>query len=169
MAFFGNYIASIIAAERKAGKDTTAASMAARMGIRHSMMSRFLNDPKPRGVHPKTLEKMCQGISDDPIVRAGLRIAYLKDHVGTGRDADLIRIGLDREPRTGEKAAADHKDSHLLTQVAECAGLDAHTVAAIASIIKASAQSVRFRRCVRDLADIAKDDILPRKASREGA
>jgi len=162
MAFLGNYIASVIAAERKAGKDTTAASMAARMGIRHSMMSRFLNDPKPRGVHHETLERMCRGISDDPIVRAGLRIAYLKDQIGTGRDATLVRIGLDREPRTSERDVG--ADAYAaFAQVAERVGLDAQTVAALAKIIEASAYSIRFRRCVRDLADIARQDILPHR------
>jgi hypothetical protein len=159
MAFFGNYIASIISAEQKAGKDTTAASMAARMGIRHSMMSRFLNDPKPRGVHPHTLEKMCRGISEDPIVRAGLRIAYLKDHVGTGRDADFVRISLDRATRLDESLESlSGYDS--LRATAERERLDAQTVSAIQTIIEASARSVRFRRCMRDLADIAKEDIL---------
>jgi hypothetical protein len=160
MAFFGNYIASIISDEQKAGKETTAASMAARMCIRHSMMSRFLNDPKPRGVHPRTLEKMCRGISDDPIVRAGLRIAYLKDHLGTGRDADLVRIHLDRAPRAADAKAGEPDGYDLLRAAAERVHLDAHTVGAVVKIIEASAHSVRFRRCVRDLADIAKEDIL---------
>jgi hypothetical protein len=162
MAHFGNYIASIIKAERNAGKDTTATSMAARMGIRGSMMSRFLNDPQARGVNPKTLEKMCRGISDDPAIRAGLRIAYLKDQIGTGRDVDLIRIDLARAARTTEidEPPAGEVDYDSLRRASVGVRLDVRSLGAIEKIIRATARSHRFRRCVRDLGDIAEQDIL---------
>jgi hypothetical protein len=161
MGYFGNFIASAIHAEQKAGKDTTAASMAARMGIRHSMMSRFINDPEPRGVNPRTLEKMCRGISDAPIVRAGLRIAYLKDRVGTGKDADLVRIDLVRAgPAREGNVARAFLDYSALGKIAARLRLNEPTLSALAKIIKASARSQCFRRYVRNLSEIADHHIL---------
>lgn len=160
MAHFGNYIASVISADKHAGKDTTPASMAARMGIRHSMMSRFINDTKPHSVHPKTLERMCRGISNDPVVRAGLRIAYLKDQVGSGEDAQLIRIDLDRAARSRERD--EHPiglDYSMLSRTAYDFKLGDRTLRAIAKIIEASSRSHHFRRCVHDLGDIAEHDM----------
>jgi DNA-binding Xre family transcriptional regulator len=161
MGYFGNFIASVIDTEQKAGKETTAASMAARMGMRPSMMSRFLNDPKRHGVHPKTLEKMCKGIGDDPSVRAQLRIAYLKDQVGTGEDAGLVRIDVIRARRiTQGNAERPFLDYRGLGTLAARLGLNESTLCALSKIIKASARSNRFRRYVRNLSEIADHHVL---------
>lgn len=167
MAYFGNYIAAAIKAEQDAGLDTTPASMAGRMKIRGSMISRFLNDPEPKSVHRKTLDRMVRGISKDPIVRAGLRIAYLRDQMGSGDDVDLIEISMKKSgPRAGSHDGAprireEEPIYSRLAKVAAKVALDSRTTKAIETILRACAKSQRFRRSVRDLADIAEHDILP--------
>jgi hypothetical protein len=157
MAHLGNYIAGVIADERAKGKDTTPASMAARMGIKPSMMSRFLNDPRPRGVHLKTLEKMVRGISYDPFVRAGLRAALLKDLVGLGEDAKLVEIRLrstianDKEGHYHKRTSALTPDYTTLSKTAQRVALDARSLKAINKLIEQCATSKKFRRFLIDL------------------
>ena len=160
MSALGNFITRQIERERAAGKDTTAASMAKRMKLKPSQLSRLINKPHP-GCNRSTLENMCIGISDDKHVRAELEAAYLSDQ-RVGDFADLIEIAVrGRSARVKEKNEGYGTVTYQsLSNEAKRAQLDDQTTKALVQVIRAAAESARFQRSVRDLADIAKHDIL---------
>lgn len=156
MAYFGNYIKSIIEAEIRGGKETTAASMAERMGIKSSMMSRFINATKPIGCNPETLRKMISGIGEDRETKDGLLTAFIKDQLLlAGEEASGLELILRKTTRAREEPG----DYSLARTATECA-LDSRSINAIKTIIRACSKSKRFRRSVLDLCEIAEHDIL---------
>jgi hypothetical protein len=166
MSRLGNYVTAQIEREKAAGKPTTAKSMAHRMGIKGSMLSRFQNDPN-RGLHPKTLAKMVRGISDDPEIQAGLLAAFLEDQLAAGATltpevSQLVFVQLSkRATRTTEEPDRRYGGQYeRLSKVAAAAALDTRSLRAIETIIAGCRDSVPFRRSVRDLADIAERHVL---------
>lgn len=157
MSRFGNFIRGIIDKERKAGRETTARSLAERCGIGASMMSRFLNTPHP-SCNRSTLEKIVNRISDDPAIRSSLLAAYLEDQKVTSV-AELVSVIANSPVRMIEASGTYGRPYERLRKSAERNALDAPMSSAIEKIIEGCAKSARFRRCVRDLAEIAAKDL----------
>lgn len=155
MSALGNFVTKQIEVQGITAKD-----LAARMKMKPGQLSRLINKPHA-GCNRSTLEKMLIGISKEKGVRAELLAAYLSDQ-RVGDSADLIEIAVrGRSGRVKEAGKGYGAISYQsLCDEATRADLDPQTTKAMIQIIRAAAESSRFQRSVRDLADIAQHDIL---------
>lgn len=146
MSKFGNYIAEFIdqANESGQGEEITAASLAARMGIKQSMMSRFIHGNATR-CNPRTLKKMCEGISPEASVQAGLLAAYLEDQkIGPAKEMVHIEIRNGSHPSKDEKDWMEDLPKQVLADMKQ---------------IAQKINNAALRRNLHNLAELARDHL----------